>query len=274
MPTAADPNIIENLSYDELLTRLRDNFIQLWPADAQDSWRDTLALESEPVVKVLETLAYLELLLRARINAAARANLLAFANDKDLDRLAEFYGLYRFAGEHDAEFRKRVIARIQGSSTAGPREHYHHHTLSAHKDVRDAHIASPRPGLVLIAVLPNAGADGDSVLAAVKARVLADDVRVLTDTVQIVLAKYKAATIHAGLQLNKTADPSIVTNCRAALTKHINALGLGDSLTLSAIMAALHQDGVLGVQLQEPAADIHCAEDTLITLDDLTLDIL
>lgn len=270
---SAQPGIIENLSYDALFERLREAFIALWPDTVQEDWRDTLALESEPVVKVLETLAYLELLLRARINAAARANLLAFAKSTDLDRLADFYGLTRFTGESDEDFRRRVVVRIQGSSTAGPREHYHHHTLSAHKDVRDAHIASPRPGLVLIAVLPKAGSDAQSVLDAVKTRVLADDVRVLTDTVQILLAKQHPVRITASIQLNKTADPSILLNCKATITKHVAALGLGDSLTLSAIMAALHQDGVLGVNLQAPTVDVTVDEDTLITLENLDLSV-
>lgn len=267
------PDIIETLDYEVLLSRLTEHFIALFPSDSQQAWRDTLALESEPVVKVLETLAYLELLVRARINAAARANLLAFATASDLDRLADFYGLTRFMEENDSDFRRRLVARIQGSSTAGPRDHYFAHTLNAHADVRDAHIASPRPGLVVIAVLPKRTADADNVIQAVKDHVLSDQVRVLTDTVQIMLAKYHPVTIRAQMQLSKNADPLTIEKARHALTEHIAQLNLGDALTLSAIAAALHQQGVIGVTIHTPISNVIVPEDTLITLESLELSV-
>ena len=92
------PNVIEELDYETILARRKAAFVALWPEEKRDYWRNTLDLESEPVTKVLEESAYLELLLRTRINHAARANLLAFATDRDLDRLADFYGLSRNPG--------------------------------------------------------------------------------------------------------------------------------------------------------------------------------
>ena len=95
------PNVIESLDYETILERRKAAFIALWPVSEQQAWRDTLMLESEPVTKLLEESAYLELLLRTRINHAAASNLLAFAGDRDLDRLADFYGMARQGDEGD-----------------------------------------------------------------------------------------------------------------------------------------------------------------------------
>ena len=50
---------------------------------------------------MLETAAARETLLRARINDAAKANLVAFAGGGDLDHLAGFYDVVRLGGEAD-----------------------------------------------------------------------------------------------------------------------------------------------------------------------------
>ncbi len=50
----------------------------LYPVDEQDAVRRTLALESEPVAKLLqEESTYREILLRQRINEAAQAVMVA-----------------------------------------------------------------------------------------------------------------------------------------------------------------------------------------------------
>ena len=73
---------------------------------------------------MLEAAAYRETLLRARVNDAARANLLSFAATTDLDHLAGFYDVVRLDGETDAALRERVVLAIQGRSAAGPEERY------------------------------------------------------------------------------------------------------------------------------------------------------
>ncbi len=55
----------------------------------------TALVESDPAIKILEVAAWRELLLRERINEAARSNLLKFASGEELDNLAEFYGVER-----------------------------------------------------------------------------------------------------------------------------------------------------------------------------------
>lgn len=141
-----DPEIIETISYQSIFDSLRSDF--------QTRYSDFSALvESDPVIKLLEVAAYREVILRARVNDAFKATLLAFAAAGDLDNLAAFYGLTRLADETDAELRDRTINRIQGSSTAGGAAWYRYQALTANNGVRDARVTSPAAGEVKIALL-------------------------------------------------------------------------------------------------------------------------
>ena len=141
-----DPEIIETISYQSIFDSLRTEF--------QSRYEDFSALvESDPVIKLLEVAAYREVILRARVNDAFKATLLAFAAAGDLDNLAAFYGLTRLADETDAELRDRTINRIQGSSTAGGAAWYRYQALTANNGVRDARVTSPAAGEVNIALL-------------------------------------------------------------------------------------------------------------------------
>lgn len=265
--SAQIPNIIETLDYETILARRKAAFVALWPVAEQQAWRDTLELESEPVTKLLEESAYLELLLRTRINHAAAANLLAFATDRDLDRLGDFYGMARRAEEGDEAFRARIRERVRGSSTAGPAAHYRWQAMGASPAIRDVHVDSPRPGLVRLSVLP-----ADPALAdAVRAHITRDDVRVLTDTVTVVAAEEKTADIEADIILL----PDAPTDDLAALADHlraaITALGLGRDLTRSWIIRTLQQPHVQSVRLKTPAADIAIAAHQAAAAGNITL---
>jgi phage-related baseplate assembly protein len=86
-------------------------------------------------------------------NEAAKSNILKFATGKNLDNLAEFYGVERQGGEDDERFRKRVKTKIVGWSTGGSKEHYRYHALSADTRVKDALVESKVPGSVQISIL-------------------------------------------------------------------------------------------------------------------------
>lgn len=155
------PQIIEALDYEKILAALKSDFKTRWP--------DYSAfLESDPAMKLLEVAAYRELLLRARVNDAARANLLAFAGGSDLDHLASFYGVFRMViqeedlatrpitpriMEDDTSLRLRTRARIIGFACAGGAAHYRYWALSASPEVADVAVDSPAPGQVRVSVL-------------------------------------------------------------------------------------------------------------------------
>jgi hypothetical protein len=110
--------IIENKTYEEILTEIKANM----PSEI-------MLPKSDPAAKIFEIVAFREMILREGINNAAKSNLLAFADGKNLDYLAEFYGITRQDDEIDDVFRKRIKAKIAAFSTSGTKEHYRFHAL-------------------------------------------------------------------------------------------------------------------------------------------------
>ncbi|WP_158008659.1 baseplate assembly protein [Rappaport israeli] len=254
------------------MTRRKTAFISLWPSDERQAWADTLALESEPVTKLLEESAYLEMLLRARINDAALANLLAFARDKDLERLGEFYGVERFEGESDTALRERIIERIRASSTAGPAAHYRYHGLSASPDVADVHIDSPRAGLVRVSVIAKDGQADATLVDTVRAHLMRDDIRVLTDTLDVRAASVQRVDVSATIYLLPDAAVIDVAQIETRLREAVGTqLGLGRDLTRSWLISTLHTQGVQNVVLHAPSNDIVIDNDQAAAIGDVNI---
>ena len=87
------PNVIEVLKYDEILNNVKNIFKEHLTDD------EISLLESDNYSALLETLAYRELLLRARINDSVKAMLLPFSTGDDLDNIVAIYGIERLKGE-------------------------------------------------------------------------------------------------------------------------------------------------------------------------------
>lgn len=260
------PTVIEALDYEAILKAYTDLAKERLATILPD-WNP--ALQSDPIVMVLQACAYRELVLRARVNDAARASLLAFATAGDLDHLAAFYGVVRLAGEADAALRLRVQQRIIGWANAGGAAHYRYWALTASSDVKDAAVDSPEPGLVRIAVLSAAGTGtpAPATLEAVRATVGRDDVRVLTDTVEVVPAAILPVTVTARVWLYPDTPTAVFTGLAPALTAAVDAArGLGWDCTRSWLTARLHAAGVQRVELLSPAADVVAGADSCIAL--------
>lgn len=255
------PAIVERLDYETILAELVADFRRRYPDY-------TALLESDPAMKILEVAAYRELLLRHRINEAAKSQLLAFAAGSDLDHLAAFYGVARLSGEADAALRARVQARIAGWANAGGAAHYRFHALSASPDVEDAAVVSPAPGVVRIAVLVRLGAEAAATLDAVRAVVTREDVRVLTDAVEVVDARRRPVTIRASVWRLPEAPSSIATTLADLVRAEGQASArLGWDVTRSWIISRLHRPGVHRVELIEPAVDVQCAPDEAAAIE-------
>lgn len=145
-----EPELIEELDYEAIFRELMADLLERHPDY-------TALLESDPAVKLLQVVAYRELILRQRVNDAFKATLLAFSGGGDLDNLAAFYGVERQTSELDSDLRSRTIERIKGSSTAGGAAWYRFQTLTADERVVDALVTSPDAGQVRIAILSNEG---------------------------------------------------------------------------------------------------------------------
>jgi len=263
------PAVVEPLDFETTLAAAKSDALAVFPELA-----DVLALESEPVTKLLQVFAYRELLLRARVNDAARAVMLASATGSDLDQLAALFGVQRLVLdpgdatvtppiaptlETDADLRRRTQLAPEGFSVAGPEGAYIFHALSV-ADVLDASVTSPAPGEVLVSVLSRTGdgtASADLVLA-VAAALTATDVRPLTDQVTVQTAQIVPYAVTATLWTLPGPDSAVVLATAQARVQALveSTRCLGRDIARSALIAALHVDGVQRVELTEPAADI------------------
>jgi phage-related baseplate assembly protein len=258
------PDVVEALDYETVFAQRKASFLALVPEDIRDSVTAALELESEPLTILLQESAYRELLLRNRINAAARSVMLAYATGSDLDHLAALFGVTRIDGEEDSRLRARTQLSLEGYSTAGPTLSYVFHATSASNEVHDATVNSPEPGTVHVVVLavpsddhPN-GVPNQTLLDTVQAKVSADDIRPLTDYVQTVPAQVILYPVDADIFIAPGPDAGVVlSSAMAALNTYTaQQFGLGRDITISGIHAALHQPGVTRVDLLSPAANM------------------
>ena len=267
------PIVVEALDFETLYAERKANLVALFPADQQADIAATLELESEPLAVLLQENTMRELVLRQRINDAARAVMLAYAQGADLDQLAALFGVARLvitaadpdAGtaavyESDADLRKRVQLAPEGFSVAGPAGAYVFHALAADGRVRHVAVDSPDAGEVLVTILARDGngtAPAD-LLQIVTAALSADSVRPLTDAVTVQSAEPVAFTVDATITVADGPDVTVIRAAAVAALENLltQSKRIGQSVARSAIFAALHQPGVTSVDLASPAADV------------------
>lgn len=148
------PNVVEPLDFERIFADMRTTLIELDPSLA-----DVLALESEPLTKLVQLCAYRELITRQRVNESARAVMLAYAVQSDLDNLGALLRVQRLqtdpgdpdanppvppSYETDDDYRLRIQLALDGLSTAGPERAYVYHALSADGRALDATADAPR----------------------------------------------------------------------------------------------------------------------------------
>lgn len=250
------PSVVEPLDFETILATIKADVLAVAPELA-----DVLALESEPATKLCEVFAYRELLLRARINNAAKATMLAHAEDTDLDNLAALFGVQRLPDEKDDRLRRRTQLSLESYSTAGPTKSYLYHALSVSSDVLDAFVDSPAPGAVRIVILavpsddyPH-GVPSQALLDATYSAVSAEDVRPLTDAPLTVAAQVIFYSVAASLVcLPGVGQAAVIQAAIEAVTAYVNdQFRLGYDITVSGLKAALRRPGVARVNLTSPA---------------------
>lgn len=267
------PDAVETLDFETILSESLATLRTLDPAF------DAL-VESDPAYKILEVMAYREMLVRQRNNEAIKAVTLAYAAGADLDQIAANFNVERLVitpaddntvpptpavMESDEALRRRVQLSFEGYSTAGPAGAYIFHALGADARVLDANASSPNPGQVVVAVLSRDG-DGEAppdLIAAVESVLNEDEVRPLTDNVTVKSAEIIEFSVEATLTLYSGPDSAVVMDAaQAALEEYVtNSHRLGRSIALSGIYAALHREGVQSVDIASPPASIAIAWD-------------
>ena len=249
------PDIVETLDYEAIVKAMRDDLVERFPLIA-----GVIDLESEPARKLIEAFAYRELRLRARINDAARAVLLASSYGTNLDHLGALFATARQPGETDDRFRRRIQLAPEAFSVAGPEGAYQYHALTVAPWARDVSAISRRPGVVRVTVLKE-GTDPTPTLAereVVRHHLRNEAIRPLTDVVEVMAPAIRRTRILAKLTLYPGPDGELVRQrSLAAVTAWVekNRM-LGMNLRRSALYAALHQEGVHSVDLFSPAEDI------------------
>lgn len=262
------PVIVPTLGLEAERAALIDDLIARHP-------EFTATLESDPAIKQIEAFAWRIELLRRAADSGGRGLLLAFASGAVLDQLGAFVGVVRLVAtpadrdtgapavlETDDDLRQRIALAPASFSVAGPSEAYVFFARAADARVAHASAISPSPRNVTVSVLARDG-DGAAppdLIAAVTAIVNSKPVRPLTDLVTVQSAAIINFAIDADLTLFAGPDRNLVTAAaRARLDDYLaRSRQLGRDITRSAVVAALHVEGVQRVALTSPDADVVC----------------
>lgn len=273
------PSLITELSYEAIFTKRKESFISLYDASEQQAVRELLQRESEPVVKLLQENAYLEMLYQAKCNADARSLLLAYAEKSDLDHLAlTEYGLTRLVVtpanntvippidavyESDERLRERCLLSFDGMNTAGSANAYRYFALSADGRVDGIKVRSDdaNPYLLDIVITQVDSLNGEAsaeLITAVQNALDPDHVRPVCDRPTVKASSATNYQIEAQLYVGKNAEDALLLEAaNIRLDKYIkNAQKNGESIYRSAIFATLHVDGIQRVVITSPVNDL------------------
>lgn len=262
------PELVEPLSVEQIVAEAITKLRELAP-------EFTALVESDPLFKAIEVMAYREFLLRQRVNEAVKGVTLAHARGADLDQIAARYNVQRLlldpgdpsalppvppTWEPDDDLRRRVQLAFEGLSTAGPMGAYLFHALGADPDVSDCAAISDTPGIVDVYVLSRgtSGVPSPSTIDAVQRALSADDVRPLTDLVRVFPVDVVEYTVEAEIEVFAGPDAAVVLAAsRHAVESYVTEhRKIGLNVARSGLFAALHGAGVRNVQLIQPAADV------------------
>jgi len=264
------PNVIENLDFETIFQDILNDFLEKNPTYS------TL-LESDPAMILLEVCAYRELLLRNRINEAAKATMLAYATGSDLENLAVSLGVQKLDGETDEQLRQRVQLAPEAFTNAGSVGAYTFHALSASSNIKSVWVKSPNPGEVLVVILSKTdnGTATSELLDAVLAKLSEEDVRPLTDQVLVQSAEIVNYSVEAVITIYSGPSSAVVeTEARTALDKFLDERhSIGKLVALSGIYNALHVDGVKKVQLTTPTQDVVATDEQAAYCNNITISI-
>ena len=229
------PAVIEPLDYETILAELMADYVGRYP-------EHTAFVESDPALKLLEVAAYREMLLRWRINEAAKQTMLAFAKGANLDHLVAFAGVERQEGESDERLLRRFRLSLQALSVAGPEGAYEFHALSVDPTVESVTITTPMPGAVRIVVVGGDNADGipsAALIGAVEAALDPKTVRPQTDLLEVLAARNIVYQVAVTIHVETGPDRELVT---AAAERRI----LAYLLARHRVGAIVHKSAITG----------------------------
>lgn len=229
-------------------------------------------LESDPVMKLLEELAYRDILGTAEVNDVARSLMLAYAQKGDLDHLAARMNVARLVvaaatADHDAvmegdtDLRRRVQLAperfpLPGRTAGG----YMAITLAAAPSVKDVGLVKRDGGRVDVILLGRAGngAVPDDVVQAVYQALQPDDATGLTDIISVASAQIITYSPTVTLRIRPGPDPILV---KAAAEASIRAYAADRHRVGHSVYAGM----IIG------AAKVGAVENVLVDIDDVAI---
>ena len=255
------PQLVETFDPESLRVAVIADFVALYP-------EFNALTPADPAIKELELLAYRELLLRHRVNEAGLSRMLAFATGADLDHIAAHYGVTRktitpadpatntaAVMESDDDLRARIQRSPEGWSVAGPAGAYIMAAMQADDDVRFAAVTSPEPCDIVVTVqsYSGGGIPSAALVSHVGAFLSEEDRRPMGDRLIVQAAEPVDYVINATLYLfDGPASGLVIAAASAALALYrAKNERLGNDITLSAVMAVLHVEGVQRVELAD-----------------------
>ena len=263
------PDVLIPIDYENMLADIKADLISRDP-----SLTDALSLESDPLTKLLESVAYLHMLKTNQVNQTAKAMLLAYATGTTLDHLASAVNVSRLLVkqgnpnavppmpdiyESDEAFRRRIQLEPERAS-AGSEGAYMFWALSADGDVRDISVVTATAGVVTVYVQSHSELVASDILKE-KVRQAVDNPnrKPFTDQVRIASGQPFGFDVQAELTLYPGPDKDVVmATARAELDKYLEKVRyLGYDVTISGLHHALHQAGVQRVKLLAPLTDIN-----------------
>ncbi len=166
------------------------------------------------------------------------------------------------AGGSDVEslesFRKRVFDAPKSFSVAGPHSSYKFWAMSTNPLISDVSVYSPTPGVVeLIPLLQNGELPTDEILQEVYDYCNADEIRPLTDFVEVKAPEIKNYNINLTYYINKN-DAAKAEHINALVTTAVNDFilwqktQLGRDINPSRLYSLLMATGIKRVEVTEP----------------------
>lgn len=268
------PNVVRNIEFETILSEGLTEFYQRI-REVYPEYQDLL--ESDPVMKLAEAFAYREMLIRQDSNKQALSVLLAYAEKEDLDHKASERNIKRrviseatattdAVMESDESLRRRVQLAPESQTTAGSEGSYIFHGLNADIRIKDIYPDAPldENGMpnatcnIYVLSTEGDGSASEELLNIVSNALNSKNVRPLTDRPMIYSASVLNYRIEAEIIIEEGPDESVILDgSYEAAKEYTNSVhSFNDGVSLSGIYQALHQPGVLRVNLISPISNI------------------
>lgn len=284
--------VLEKLDSEAVIAARMLQFKQAWsehdpPAGAQ---YDVENLEFDPVRILQEANAYFELLLRDRVNQAARAVTLAYAISTDLDAIASNFPVgqrlpvvpsprpYAQAPidyESDDRYRRRTQLSLNALSPHGAAGAYMYWALTADPNLKDAsETGIEGTGEVILTIMDDDAAEprpSHERLLAIRSYIHAEYRKAATDILTVVPPRVIDIDYEINVWLLPPPDrASKIAQIEQALRDMATAkYWLGVDHTRMDIFHAVKQEGVHRAEIVSPTADVLVTPRDVVRVNDI-----